>query len=119
LRLAAQQREIEPAVAATRFAPEPGSRGFLRTRDGEDVVAPYSQCVIYCVIPRDSKDLFARMVECYRDNPDVTVIFDERAIPERRQERRNSATSLSRARRRTLVALPGSGNAELAREPEH
>jgi hypothetical protein len=35
--------------------------------------------MIYCVIPPELKDeLYARMVEYYKDNPDVTVIVDRR-----------------------------------------
>jgi hypothetical protein len=71
------------------------------------------------VIPRDSNDLFARMVECYRDNRDVTVIFNDRATPERRPDQRNGEKRLSRDHSRTRLVLPLlSGNAELAREQE-
>jgi hypothetical protein len=62
--------------------------------------------MIYCVIPRDSTDLFGRMAECYRDNPDVKVIFDDRATPERRQEQRNGETRFPRDRQRKRVAFP-------------
>ena len=38
--------------------------------------------MIYCVIPRELEaDLFDRMVEYYRDNPNVTVILDQRRGP--------------------------------------
>jgi len=41
--------------------------------------------VIYCVIPRELEaDLFEKMVEYYKDNPNVTVIVDRRAGPDRR-----------------------------------
>jgi hypothetical protein len=41
--------------------------------------------VIYCVIPRELEEqLYDRMVEYYRDNPNVTVIVDRREGPDRR-----------------------------------
>jgi hypothetical protein len=41
--------------------------------------------VIYCVIPRELADeLFDKMVEYYKDNPNVTVILDRREGPDRR-----------------------------------
>jgi hypothetical protein len=41
--------------------------------------------VIYCVIPRELEaELFEKMVDYYRDNPNVTVIVDRREGPERR-----------------------------------
>jgi hypothetical protein len=42
--------------------------------------------VIYCVVPPELEDeLFGRLVEYYRDNPDVTVIIDRRQGPDRRR----------------------------------
>ena len=42
--------------------------------------------MIYCVIPRELEaELFERLVEYYRDNPNVTVIVDRREGPDRRQ----------------------------------
>jgi hypothetical protein len=42
--------------------------------------------VIYCVIPRELADeLYDKMVEYYKDNPNVTVIIDRREGPDRRQ----------------------------------
>jgi hypothetical protein len=42
--------------------------------------------VIYCVIPPELKDeLYDRLVEYYKDNPNVEVIVDRRAGPDRRQ----------------------------------
>jgi hypothetical protein len=42
--------------------------------------------VIYCVIPPELKDeLYERLVEYYRDNPNVEVIVDRRTGPDRRQ----------------------------------
>jgi hypothetical protein len=41
--------------------------------------------VIYCVIPRElEEELFEKMVEYYRDNPNVTVIVDRREGDDRR-----------------------------------
>ncbi len=41
--------------------------------------------MIYCVIPRDLEDeLFDKMVEYYKDNPNVEVIVDRREGPDRR-----------------------------------
>ena len=38
--------------------------------------------MIYCVIPRELEDeLFDKMVEYYKDNPNVTVIIDRREGP--------------------------------------
>jgi hypothetical protein len=62
--------------------------------------------MIYCVIPRELADeLYDKMVEYYRDNPNVTVIIDRREGPDRRagaggvdDERRTNAF---RDRRRT------------------
>jgi hypothetical protein len=42
--------------------------------------------MIYCVIPRELEDeLYDKMVEYYRDNPNVTVIVDRREGPDRRR----------------------------------
>ncbi len=41
--------------------------------------------MIYCVIPRELADeLYEKMVEYYRDNPNVTVIIDRREGNDRR-----------------------------------
>ena len=41
--------------------------------------------MIYCVIPRELADeLYDKMVEYYKDNPNVTVIVDRREGPDRR-----------------------------------
>jgi hypothetical protein len=41
--------------------------------------------VIYCVIPRELEDeLYDKMVEYYKDNPNVAVIVDRREGPDRR-----------------------------------
>jgi hypothetical protein len=44
--------------------------------------------VIYCVIPPELEDeLFDKMVEYYKDNPNVTVIIDRRTGPDRRNRK--------------------------------
>jgi len=41
--------------------------------------------VIYCVIPRELEgELYEKMVEYYKDNPNVAVIIDRRDGPDRR-----------------------------------
>jgi hypothetical protein len=41
--------------------------------------------MIYCVIPRElANELYEKMVEYYKDNPDVTVIVERREGPDRR-----------------------------------
>ena len=42
--------------------------------------------MIYCVIPPELKDeLYDKLVEYYKDNPNVEVIVDRRSGPDRRQ----------------------------------
>jgi hypothetical protein len=42
--------------------------------------------MIYCVIPRELADeLYDKMVDYYKDNPNVTVIVDRREGANRRQ----------------------------------
>ena len=44
--------------------------------------------MIYCVIPPELADqLYDKMVEYYKDNPNVTVIVDRRTGPDRRRGR--------------------------------
>jgi hypothetical protein len=41
--------------------------------------------MIYCVIPPElEEELFDRLTEYYKDNPNVTVIIDRREGPDRR-----------------------------------
>ena len=41
--------------------------------------------MIYCVIPKELQDeLYEKMVDYYRENPNVTVIVDRRDGPDRR-----------------------------------
>lgn len=42
--------------------------------------------MIYCVIPRELEaELYDRLVEHYKDNPNVEVIVDRRSGPDRRR----------------------------------
>jgi hypothetical protein len=57
--------------------------------------------MIYCVIPRELADqLFDKMVEYYKDNPNVTVIIDRREGADRRSERGGGGQRQIRDRRR-------------------
>ena len=57
--------------------------------------------MIYCVIPRELEDeLYDKMVEYYKDNPNVTVIVDRREGPDRRQGKRPAGERVIRDRRR-------------------
>ena len=48
--------------------------------------------MIYCVIPRELADeLYDKMVDYYKDNPNVTVIVDRREGPDRRKESRSGS----------------------------
>jgi hypothetical protein len=60
--------------------------------------------VIYCVIPRELADeLFDKMVEYYKDNPNVTVILDRREGDDRRDGKKFGGKRLLRDRRRQRV----------------
>jgi hypothetical protein len=60
--------------------------------------------VIYCVIPRELADeLYDKMVEYYKDNPNVTVIVDRREGPDRRQTKRPATEREIRDRRRARI----------------
>ena len=57
--------------------------------------------MIYCVIPRElSEELYDRMVEYYKDNPNVTVIVDRREGPDRRAGKAYGGKRVLRDRRR-------------------
>ena len=57
--------------------------------------------MIYCVIPPELEDeLYERMVEYYRENPNVTVIVDRRSGPDRRRGRSFGGMRSLRDRRR-------------------
>jgi hypothetical protein len=64
--------------------------------------------VIYCVVPRELEgELYAKLVEYYRENPNVTVIVDRREYgPDRRSKLTGAEFSerrVTRDRRRPRV----------------
>jgi hypothetical protein len=57
--------------------------------------------VIYCVVPRELEgELFERFTKYYEENPNVTVIVDRRAGPDRRRGKRSGGKRETRDRRR-------------------
>jgi hypothetical protein len=70
-------------------------------RSSADQHRSYNQSVIYCVIPPELEDeLFDKMVEYYKDNPNVTVIIDRRKGPDRRN--RHGADDAAQKEKRTI-----------------
>jgi hypothetical protein len=65
--------------------------------------------VIYCVIPRELEgDLYEKMVEYYKDNPNVTVIVDRREGPDRRSGQEDESFKERReVRDRRRARAPG------------
>ena len=62
---------------------------------------PYTERVIYCVIPRELEgELLEKMVDYYKDNPNVTVIVDRREGPDRRNGKSYGGKREIRDRRR-------------------
>ena len=60
--------------------------------------------MIYCVIPSElESELFDKMVEYYKDNPNVTVMVDRREGPDRRKGKSYGGKRLIRDRRRARV----------------
>jgi hypothetical protein len=60
--------------------------------------------MIYCVIPRELADeLYDKMVEYYKDNPNVTVIIDRREGADRRQRGGGGGQREVRDRRRARI----------------
>ena len=60
--------------------------------------------MIFCVIPRQLEaELYDKMVEYYKDNPDVTVIMDRREGDDRRGGRAYGGKRELRDRRRARV----------------
>jgi hypothetical protein len=60
--------------------------------------------VIYCVIPRELEaELYDKMVEYYKDNPNVTVIVDRREGHDRRNGSKFGGKRLLRDRRRQRI----------------
>ena len=61
--------------------------------------------MIYCVIPRELEtELYDKMVAYYDDNPNVTVIVDRRAGPDRRRGKAYGGMREIRERRRARAA---------------
>ena len=57
--------------------------------------------MIYCVIPPELEDeLFDKLTEYYKDNPNVTVIVDRRTGPDRRKGSQGGGKRELRDRRR-------------------
>lgn len=64
--------------------------------------------MIYCVVPSELKEeLYDRLVEYYRDNPDVTVIVDRRRGPDRRRGRQPVGDDRRVTRDRRRPRVPG------------
>jgi hypothetical protein len=60
--------------------------------------------MIYCVIPRELEaELFAKMTDYYKDNPNVTVILERRQGPDRRKGRESGGKRELRDRRRPRI----------------
>ena len=56
------------------------------------------------MIPRELEaELYDKMVEYYRDNPNVTVIVDRREGPDRRKARKSGGKRELRDRRRPRI----------------
>ena len=65
---------------------------------------PTLRPMIYCVIPRELEtELFDKMVEYYKDNPNVTVIVDRREGDDRRNGREYGGLRETRDRRRARI----------------
>ena len=61
--------------------------------------------MIYCVIPLELEgELHDKMLTYYRDNPNVTVIVDRRAGPDRRRGKAYGGMRELRDRRRLRAA---------------
>ena len=65
--------------------------------------------MIYCVIPPELEDeLYDKMVDYYKDNPNVTVIIDRRGGPNRRTGKPDPETLEKREiRDRRRARIPG------------
>jgi hypothetical protein len=60
--------------------------------------------MIYCVIPRELEaELFQKMVDYYKDNPNVTVIVDRREGNDRRDGKDAGGKRTLRDRRRRRI----------------
>jgi hypothetical protein len=64
--------------------------------------------MIYCVIPRElADDLYPKMVEYYKDNPNVTVIIEQREGPDRRAGKERPEAEQRELRDRRRRRIPG------------
>ena len=64
--------------------------------------------MIYCVIPPELEaELYERLVEYYRDNPNVTVIVDRREGPDRRSDAEGGGQDDRRTTRDRRRSHPG------------
>ena len=60
--------------------------------------------MIFCVIPREfADDLYDKMVDYYKENPNVTVIVDRREGEDRRNGREYGGKREIRDRRRARI----------------
>jgi hypothetical protein len=96
------QYRISPDSGQPVRLAEPGHlTGLAPTR----AVPTITGRMIYCVIPRELEDeLFDKMVEYYKDNPNVTVIVDRREGEDRRRGRVFGGKREIRDRRRARAA---------------
>ena len=64
--------------------------------------------MIYCVVPPELKDeLYDKLVEHYKDNPNVTVIVDRRTGPDRRTGAEAQPGGRRQVRDRRRSRIPG------------
>ena len=64
--------------------------------------------MIYCVVPSELEDqLYAKLVEHYKDNENVTVIVDRRSGPDRRTAGANAPGGKRQVRDRRRSRIPG------------
>ena len=64
--------------------------------------------MIYCVVPPELEDqLYAKLVEHYKDNENVTVIVDRRTGPDRRTDGANAPGGKRQVRDRRRPRIPG------------
>ena len=95
------EREAHAATAA--------SRRTSRRSSADPRLPTIRDRMIYCVIPRELEDeLYDKMVEYYKDNPNVTVIVDRREGEDRRKGRVFGGKREIRDRRRARAGhVPG------------
>jgi hypothetical protein len=65
--------------------------------------------MIYCVVPPELEDeMFAKLTEYYKDNPNVSVIIDRRGGPDRRDRKPSVEIQEQReVRDRRRARVPG------------